>query len=110
MLETILKEGSKKKALDIVKKVIEDLKECRVPIKDLVIYTRLRKGIDSYDSKSPELAAVQKAIKRLQDARGAGGCDNRLCHNKARAARSRRRPSSRTSQRTTTRIITSATR
>ena len=63
VLETILKEGSKKKALDIVKKVIDDLKECRVPIKDLVIYTRLRKGIDSYDSKSPELAAVQKAIK-----------------------------------------------
>jgi DNA polymerase I len=63
VLETILREGDKEKATEIVKKVIKDLKEGRVPLKDLVIYTQLRKGIGSYDAKSPELAAVQKAIK-----------------------------------------------
>ncbi len=63
VLETILREGSKEMAVEIVKKVIRDLKEGRVPLKDLVIYTQLRKGIGSYDAKSPELAAVQKAIK-----------------------------------------------
>jgi DNA polymerase I len=63
VLETILREGSKEKAVEIVKRVIKDLKEGTVPIKELVIYTQLRKGIGSYDAKSPELAAVQKAIK-----------------------------------------------
>jgi DNA polymerase, archaea type len=63
VLETILREGSKERAMEIVKGVIKDLKDGKVPLKDLVIYTQLRKGIGSYDAKSPELAAVQKAIK-----------------------------------------------
>jgi DNA polymerase I len=63
VLETILKEGSREKAVEIVKNVIKDLRDGKVPLKDLVIYTQLRKGIGSYDAKSPELAAVQKAIK-----------------------------------------------
>ncbi|MGC8629230.1 MAG: DNA polymerase, partial [Candidatus Micrarchaeia archaeon] len=33
-------------------------------LKDLVIYTQLRKSIGAYDATSPELAAAQKAIKR----------------------------------------------
>lgn len=69
VLETILKEGSKEKAAQIVKDVIRDLKEERVPIKDLVINTQLRKSIDSYDSTSPELAAAKKAVKRGQKSR-----------------------------------------
>ncbi|MFI5412641.1 MAG: DNA-directed DNA polymerase [Candidatus Micrarchaeales archaeon] len=63
VLETILKEGSKEKAGDIVKDVVKRLKEGKVPLKDLVINTQLRKGIDSYDSKSPELGAAKKAVK-----------------------------------------------
>ena len=63
VLEAILKEGSKEKAIGIVKTVIGELKEGKVPMSELVIHTQLRKSIGSYDSKSPELAAVQKAIK-----------------------------------------------
>ena len=63
VLETILKDGSKEKAVAIVKDVIKRLREGKVPIKDLVIRTQLRKRIDSYDSKSPELSAAKKAIK-----------------------------------------------
>ncbi len=63
VLETILKEGSKEKAGDIVKDVVKRLKEGKVPLKDLVINTQLRKSIDSYDSKSPELGAAKKAVK-----------------------------------------------
>ncbi len=64
VLETILKEGSKEKAGEIVKDVVKRLKEGKVPIKDLVINTQLRKGIDAYDSKSPELGAARKAVQK----------------------------------------------
>jgi DNA polymerase I len=63
VLEAILKEGSKEKALNIVKDVVKDLKDGNVSLKDLVIYTQIRKRIDSYDSKSPELHAAKKALE-----------------------------------------------
>ena len=63
VLEAVLHEGSKEKAVSIVKEVITQLKSGNTPLKDLVIYTQLRKGIDSYDSKSPELAAAKRAVK-----------------------------------------------
>ncbi len=66
VLETILKEGSKEKAAQIVKDVIKSLKEGKVPLAELAISTQLRKGIDSYDSKSPELAAARKAVQTGQ--------------------------------------------
>ncbi len=62
VLEAILKEGSKEKALAIVKDVVKDLKDGNVNLKDLVIYTQIKKKIDSYDSKSPELHAAKKAL------------------------------------------------
>jgi DNA polymerase I len=64
VLETILKEGNQQKAADIVKNVINDLREGRVPLDELVISTQLRKGMDSYDLKSPELGAAMKAVKQ----------------------------------------------
>ncbi|MDE1849167.1 MAG: hypothetical protein KGI00_00365 [Candidatus Micrarchaeota archaeon] len=64
VLEAILKEGSKSKAVSIVKDVIAKLNEGKVPLKDLIIYTQLRKKIDNYDAKSPELAAAKKAIEK----------------------------------------------
>ena len=63
VLETILKDGSKEKAVLIVKDVIRRLRGGEVNLGELVIRTQLRKRIDSYDSKSPELAAAKKAIK-----------------------------------------------
>ncbi|MEM0201209.1 MAG: DNA-directed DNA polymerase [Candidatus Micrarchaeaceae archaeon] len=66
VLETILNVGSKEKAISIVKDVIKNLREGKIPIKELVIQTQLRKKIDNYDSTSPELAAVKKAISRGQ--------------------------------------------
>ncbi|MEM0149390.1 MAG: DNA-directed DNA polymerase [Candidatus Micrarchaeaceae archaeon] len=62
VLETILNEGSIEKAISIVKGTIQELEEGKVPISELAISTQLRKSIDSYDAKSPELAAAQKAI------------------------------------------------
>ncbi len=75
VLEAILKEGSKEKALAIVKEVVKDLQSGNVKLKDLVIYTQLRKGIDKYDNTSPELEAAKKAIqsntKRKDELEGA---------------------------------------
>ncbi len=63
VLDTILKDGSKEKAVAIVKDVIKKLRDGEVETKELVIRTQLRKKIESYDSKSPELSAAKKAIK-----------------------------------------------
>ncbi len=62
VLEAILKEGSKEKALGIVKDTVKMLKDGNAELKDLVIHTQLRKAIDKYDNTSPELEAAKKAI------------------------------------------------
>ncbi len=62
VLEAILKQGSKEMAVKVVKDVIERLKEGKVPLEELTIYTQMRKDPRKYDIKSPELSAAQKAI------------------------------------------------
>ena len=64
VLEAILKEGSKEKAIEIVRSTIARLRSGNVDLKDLVIHTQLRKGISGYDVKSPELGAAKKAIAK----------------------------------------------
>jgi DNA polymerase, archaea type len=75
VLEAILKDGSKEKAVKVVKDVIERLREGKVEMADLAIHTQLRKGIGNYDVKSPELGAAKKAIaqgvKRRDELEGA---------------------------------------
>jgi DNA polymerase I len=62
VLEAILKEGSKEKALEIVRETIERLNSNKVKKEELVIYTQLRKN--EYEVISPEFSAVEKARKR----------------------------------------------
>ncbi|MCW6159992.1 MAG: DNA-directed DNA polymerase [Candidatus Micrarchaeales archaeon] len=64
VLEAILKEGSRERAAEIVRDVVKRLKEGKVPLSELVINTQLRKSIDAYDARSPELAAAKKAVER----------------------------------------------
>jgi DNA polymerase I len=74
VLEAILKEGSKEKAVEIVKDVIKRLMEGKIEIKDLAIHTQLRKSIRSYDITSPEVSAARKAVeegkKRVDEVEG----------------------------------------
>ncbi len=63
VLSAILKDGSVDKAVAIVQEVIKKLRDGKVPISELAISTRLRKGIDNYDTKSPELGAALKAVE-----------------------------------------------
>jgi DNA polymerase I len=69
VLETILNEGDAQKAVDIVKEAVKRLREGKVPLSELAINTQLRKSIDGYDLKSPELGAARKAVKSGQKKR-----------------------------------------
>ncbi len=64
VLKAILIDGDKEKAVKIVKDIIQELKNGKVPLEDLVIFTQLQKPINSYAINSPELSAAKKAIKR----------------------------------------------
>jgi DNA polymerase, archaea type len=64
VLEAILKEGDKEKAVAIVKETIEILKSGKASIEDLTIYTQLTKHPSEYDLLSPEVGAARKAIKK----------------------------------------------
>jgi len=66
VLEAILKDGSKEKAVKIVKDVINRLKTRKVPKEELVISTQLNKDPDSYVVTSPELAAARRLEKSGQ--------------------------------------------
>jgi DNA polymerase, archaea type len=63
VLETILNEGDAQKAVEIVRDAVRDLKAGKVPLAEVAISTQLRKGIEGYDIKSPELGAARKAVK-----------------------------------------------
>ncbi|MEW5996704.1 MAG: DNA-directed DNA polymerase [Candidatus Micrarchaeota archaeon] len=64
VLEAILREGSKDKAVSIVREVVESLRSGRVPLPQLAIYTQLKKEPGRYEVISPELSAAQKARRR----------------------------------------------
>ena len=63
VLEAILKEGSKEKAVEIIREVISDLRTGKTKIEDCVIYSSIRKDLRHYAVTSPEVSAAQKAIK-----------------------------------------------
>ena len=63
VLEIILKEGDPQKAAEVVKDAVKRLKSGTVALSELAISTQLRKSIEGYDIKSPELGAARKAVK-----------------------------------------------
>ncbi|MFH1095036.1 MAG: DNA-directed DNA polymerase [Candidatus Micrarchaeota archaeon] len=64
VLEAILKDGSKDKAIAIVRETVEKLRSGKMDLEKLAIQTQLTKDLDKYEVKSPELAAALKADKR----------------------------------------------
>ncbi|MBI5176592.1 hypothetical protein HY995_00730 [Candidatus Micrarchaeota archaeon] len=61
VLEVLLKDGDMDKAVKLVGEMIAQLREGKVPLKDLAVTTQLRKSAGSYEVISPELAAVRRA-------------------------------------------------
>jgi len=60
VLEIILKERDNKKALEYVKKTIDDLRNKKIPLEKVVIHTQLQKEISEYDSRGPHVAVAQR--------------------------------------------------
>ncbi|MFH2105890.1 MAG: DNA-directed DNA polymerase [Candidatus Micrarchaeota archaeon] len=67
VLEAILKDGSKEKAVEIVQNTIKRLKEGKVNLEELAISTQISKPPSKYEIKSPEISAALKAIERGVD-------------------------------------------
>ncbi len=64
VIEAVLKEGNPEKAVQIVRKKIEFLKSGKVPKKELVVLTQIKKPLDKYETTGPHVEAALKAIKR----------------------------------------------
>ena len=62
VLEAILKDGSKEKAVKIIREAINLLNSGKVPLEDLAISTQISKDPKSYDIVSPETSAAKKLM------------------------------------------------
>ncbi len=64
VLSVLLKEGDPKKAAQIVKDNISRLKERKVSLEEITIYTQLTKSIGRYKNLGPHVKAAKKSIER----------------------------------------------
>ena len=64
VLDTILWENNPQKAAEIVTSVVQELREGKVPLKDLIIHTQLTKPVGEYENVGPHVMAAKKAQKR----------------------------------------------
>lgn len=62
VLRAVLEEGKPEKAVDIVRNVIERLKEGKVGNNELVVFTQIKKPLKKYEAIGPHVAAAKKAI------------------------------------------------
>ena len=60
VLKMILETGNAKKAFSNVKKVIEELRDKKIPIEKTIIRTQLQKSIGSYESIGPHVAVASR--------------------------------------------------
>jgi len=67
VIELVLKDGEPEKAATYVRGVIKDLKEGKVPKKELTIITMMKRKPEDYDSIGPHVAAAKKAIAKGVD-------------------------------------------
>ncbi|MBM3309026.1 MAG: DNA polymerase [Candidatus Altiarchaeales archaeon] len=64
VLHAILHDRNPEKAAEIVKQVVKDIKEGRVKLKDLAIYTQMTRGMGEYLVDGPHIQAAKKAMKQ----------------------------------------------
>jgi DNA polymerase I len=60
VLEIVLKENNKVKAVEYVKSVVEELRNKTIPLEKVVIHTQLQKDIAAYTAKGPHVAVAQR--------------------------------------------------
>ena len=64
VMMAILKDASPDKAAKIIKEIVEEIKNGKTPLEDLVIHTQLTKNPDKYKQMAPHVLAAKKAIAR----------------------------------------------
>ena len=64
VLEIILKERDNEKALEYVKKVVNDLRNKKIILEKVIIQTQLQKEISDYDARGPHVAVAQRLKNR----------------------------------------------
>ena len=64
VLRIILQEDDKAKALEYVKKVINDLRENKIPLEKVIIHTQLQKDIESYENRGPHVFVAETMKKQ----------------------------------------------
>ncbi|NWF87544.1 DNA polymerase II [Candidatus Bathyarchaeota archaeon] len=64
VLEIILKEQSPKKAARFVQQFITELRQKRVPYRDLVIWKTLTKPVEEYEIKAPHVEAAKMLMEK----------------------------------------------
>lgn len=62
VLRALLEEGSPQKAVKIIRNIIEDIRQGKISLEDLVIHTQLTKNPDQYVQSAPHVMAAKKAI------------------------------------------------
>lgn len=60
VLRIILKEDDREKALDYFRKVVNELKDKKINNDKVIIYTRISKDIEEYDSVGPHVAVAKR--------------------------------------------------
>jgi DNA polymerase I len=64
VFEALLKDNDKEKAIKKVKEVINNLRDNKVSLKELIIRKQLTKKIDNYKSIGPHVAVAKRLIKK----------------------------------------------
>jgi DNA polymerase I len=64
VLEIILKEKSSKKAVSYVQNVVEELKQRKVPFRDLIIWKTLTKRVEDYAVKASHVEAAKALMSK----------------------------------------------
>ena len=60
VIELILEDGNEKKALELIKETVKEIKERKVEKEKLIIKTQLKKSISEYKAISPHVIAAKK--------------------------------------------------
>jgi len=64
VLEALLVEGSPQKAFDVVRETVRNLREGRVPLGDLIIYTQLKMALEEYKAIGPHVVVAKRMKER----------------------------------------------
>ncbi len=64
VLNIVLKEKNPEKALEYARSMIKDIKENKVPVEKMIIFTQLQKETDMYDAVGPHVAVARKMAEK----------------------------------------------